>query len=1089
MSEYQIENENENMENVIDATESLDINGEVPVSATTSTNIAFDEYDVANMQGAPRIVVPKQVAYGQSYANAHQSHKESARTQQQQQFSRAPQELRKKPTAEELKAVEASKLHQQQQANKKQKQIGQAVVKAVLSGDALLLRLPAPAGTIPPEKIMGLSGITAPRCARGKKMKDEPFGWESREFLRKKAVGQIVNYTVTFSLPNGKDVGIVKLGNANGENLAASMVAAGFADVTATAPRKDGSLHPDRQALVELKEKAQTEAVGMWTKDANRDKHVRIINWNVESEARSLLEKHKTTPLQGIVDQVRDGSTLRIEIPSTESRFPLQHKIITLYLAGIQAPRIPLVHQEASAVTEETQSSQNADEEAGQEDDDEQEEKKTKKPKQRQQPVMVEAPEPYSLAAREFVEQRLLGREVGVLIQGIDKMNNLFGSVIFAKGDISTELLRNGLARVVSWSAALTPHANQLREAEKSAQSTQLNMWSVNAPPSSSLTTAAVGDSDEKMAGTVNNQSFEAKVVQIVSGDTVVLLDRLNNSRRFYLASVLAPRVANPRANQNAQPWSSEAKEYLRKKLIGKKVRVAVEYTRTPPAATNEKTPRAFVSLYFNKVNVTEQLVLAGLAQVIQHRVDEERSSNYDLLLAAEAKAAAAKAGIHGGNPPKVVPPVDLTHAPRTDASSSEDKTKAENATRLLSAKVKQYLPFLQKEKALRGVVEFVLSSTRIKVFIPTQNCLISFVLGGVRGPISTKDKPDPYAEEALKYARNTLSQQDVRLEVESLDKGDNFIGTMYFGQKNFAITLLEEGYVSVFAASASRMKNKDELFGAEEKAKTAKLNIWKNWTPPKETPVETKEEKSEETEFSKNEQLINVQVTEVIDPSKFYATIVGDEANSFVEEEMKKFAETVGSVPAPTDFAPKKGNICAGMFEEGEWHRVKIEKRISDDEFECLFIDYGNTEFLAPSQLRPIANANIRSVAPLARLCTLAGLKGPHSSSEQYDFACHEFSTMVYDKQLLGKVLLRDASGVLHITLYDGSSPQSINQQLLRDGLVRIRSRPDRRLRELCNSMVSDQEAAQTQRLGIWEFGNVSDPEEEDGDFGSRKH
>jgi len=37
-----------------------------------------------------------------------------------------------------------------------------------------------------------------------------------------------------------------------------------------------------------------------------------------------------------------DGSTLRVELQSTDPKKPLQHSVITLYLAGVQCPLVPM---------------------------------------------------------------------------------------------------------------------------------------------------------------------------------------------------------------------------------------------------------------------------------------------------------------------------------------------------------------------------------------------------------------------------------------------------------------------------------------------------------------------------------------------------------------------------------------------------------------------------------------------------------------------------------------------------------------------------------------------------------------------------
>ena len=72
--------------------------------------------------------------------------------------------------------------------------------------------------------------------------------------------------------------------------------------------------------------------------------------------------------------------------------------------------------------------------------------------------------------------------------------------------------------------------------------------------------------------------------------------------------------------------------------------------------------------------NVAEQLVEKGLASVVRHkRDDEDRSPDYDKLIAAEQTAATELKGIHSGkelpapkqplNLSEVRPPPDLTCA------------------------------------------------------------------------------------------------------------------------------------------------------------------------------------------------------------------------------------------------------------------------------------------------------------------------------------------------------------------------------------------------------------------------------------------
>ena len=51
-------------------------------------------------------------------------------------------------------------------------------------------------------------------------------------------------------------------------------------------------------------------------------------------------------------------------------------------------------------------------------------------------------------------------------------------------------------------------------------------------------------------------------------------------ARRISLSSVRTPRLGR-RDRDEAEPWAFQSKEYMRNLLIGKSVRVTVEYTRS----------------------------------------------------------------------------------------------------------------------------------------------------------------------------------------------------------------------------------------------------------------------------------------------------------------------------------------------------------------------------------------------------------------------------------------------------------------------------------------------------------------------------
>ncbi|PWS22248.1 hypothetical protein DKP78_19375, partial [Enterococcus faecium] len=78
----------------------------------------------------------------------------------------------------------------------------------------------------PPEKSITLSYLMAPRLARRGGV-DEPFAWESREFLRKLCIGKEVTFRVDYTAQNvGREFGTVYLGE---NNVAYTRIAEGWA--------------------------------------------------------------------------------------------------------------------------------------------------------------------------------------------------------------------------------------------------------------------------------------------------------------------------------------------------------------------------------------------------------------------------------------------------------------------------------------------------------------------------------------------------------------------------------------------------------------------------------------------------------------------------------------------------------------------------------------------------------------------------------------------------------------------------------------------------------------------------------------------
>ena len=86
-----------------------------------------------------------------------------------------------------------------------------------------------------------------------------------------------------------------------------------------------------------------------------------------------------------------------------------------------------------------------------------------------------------------------------------------------------------------------------------------------------------------------------------------------------------------------------------------------------------------------------------------------------------------------------------------------------------------------------------------------------------------------------------------------------------------------------------------------------------------------------------------------------------------------------------------------------------------------------------------------------------------------------------MYEKELIAKVDFFDkVSGTYHVTLQETKeSEESINSFMLKSGLLRIASRPERRLISLSKDLKVDESYARKKHLGMWQYGDVSSDEE----------
>ncbi|KAG2279437.1 hypothetical protein Bca52824_050657 [Brassica carinata] len=961
-------------------------------------------------------------------------------------------------------------------------------VKAVTSGDCLVITaLTHNRPGAPPEKTITLSSLMAPKMAR-RGGKDEPFAWESKEFLRKLCIGKEVAFKVDYKVEAiaGREFGSVFLGN---QNLAKVVVQNGWAKVREQGQQSQGKVSPYIVELLQLQEQAKQEGFGCFSKvpgaaEASiRDLPPSAIGDAGGFDAMGLLAANKGKPMEGVVEQVRDGSTIRVYL------LP-EFQFVQVFVAGIQSPSMGRRNTNGNVV--ETVPDESNGDASGE----------SRGPLTSAQRLAASAAssvevsaDPFAAEAKYFTEHRVLSRDVRVVLEGVDKFNNLIGSVHYSDGeavkDLGLELVENGLAKYVEWSANMMEEEakRKLKAAELQCKKDRVKMWASYVPPATN-------------SKALHDQNFTGKVVEVVSGDCVVVADDAipygspAAERRVNLSSIRCPKMGNPRREEKPAPYAREAREFLRQRLIGKQVIVQMEYSRkvTPAEGATTTADRImdFGSVFIPSpskgdteevttasaisgtqpagVNIAELLLSRGFGNVVRHRDFEERSNHYDALLAAESRALSGKKGIHSAKESPAMHITDLTVA--------------------AAKKAKDFLPSLQRIRRIPAVVEYVLSGHRCKLYIPKLTCSIAFAFSGVRCP----GRGEPFSDEAISVMRRRIMQRDVEIEVETVDRTGTFLGSMWEGRTNVATVLLEAGLAKMQTSfGADRIVEAHILEQAERTAKNQKLKIWENYVEGQEvsngsTTVETRQKET-----------LKVAVTEVLGGGRFYVQSVGDQRISSIQNQLASLS--VKDAPIIGSFNPKRGDIVLAQFSlDNSWNRAMIVSapreaiQSPDEKLEVFYIDYGNQELVPYSAIRPV-DPSVSSAPGLAQLCRLAYIKVP---SLEEDFGPEageylhtvtlgsgkEFKAVIEEKDTSGGKVKGQGTGTeLAVTLIAADEEISVNAAMLQEGIAKMEKR--RRFEHKDKQAVLDalekfQEEARKARTGIWQYGDVESDDED---------
>ena len=908
-------------------------------------------------------------------------------------------------------------------------------VKAAISGDSIILTSPNHPER---ERILSFAYCAAPRL---KKEGDELGAFESRDALRRLLVGKNVHFQVLYTIPNTKrEYGIVLL-NENGPKFPEYMVQEGWLKLRDDAGKKEDAEEALQQIsqLRVLEATARSEGKGLWATGL-----ARIDVQQDMGNPQNFLDTWKGKSIDGMVERVLSGDRLLVRLftsPTTHyqrkysvlccacypgSPLGARHlrvanignaqiantgSLVITVLAGIRAPTTERVN-----------------------------------PSNQQ----VQPAEEYGNDARLFVEERLLQRNIKVNVLGLSPQNQLVSTIVHPSGLIAKALLEAGLARCVDFhSTLLGPDMATLRQAEKVGQSAKRGLFK-----------------DHVAKSSAQGGNLEAQVTRVVSADVIMVRNRSGVEKRISLSSVRGPRTAEA----SEAPFRDEAKEYLRKTIIGKHVRLSIDGSRP---ANDEFEAKEVATVTLNDKNIGLQLVQEGWCSVIRHRRDDtDRAPNYDDLLVAQEKAKEENKGMWSGKPSKA----------KQYADASETVQKA-----------KIHLSTLQRQKKIPAIVDFVKGGSRFVILIPRESIKLTLVLGGIRAPKSARvstEKSEPFGQEAHDLATRRLTQRDVELDIHNIDKVGGFIGELYINKESFAKILVDEGFATVHAYSAEQSGNAAMLLAAEQRAKTARKGVWVNWDPSMDTaeePEASSGANGDSAPISREKDYRDVVVTNIDETGNLKVQIIGT-GTAALETMMTQFKSfhlnpaNSGPLPGP----PKAGEYVSAKFtEDDSWYRARIRSNDrTAKEAEVVYIDYGNSEKIPWSRLRPLPQAQFspQKLRPQAVDAVLSMLQLP-TSKDYLSEAVGYINEVTANKELVANVDFTSPEGTLYITLYDPQHSEeltdSINSDIVSAGYAMVPTKLkawERGFGDVLKALREKMEIAKEEHLGMWEYGDPTE-------------
>lgn len=911
------------------------------------------------------------------------------------------------------------------------KQICSAVVKSVTSGNRMIVRqCNYKPGTIPNERVVVLSFVTCPQPGKmvmdpstkiRSTTEDNVFAYEVKEFTRKMVIGKTIKFSIEYQWSNINQVaGNVWLANEN-PDTDDGLIEKGLANGMFTLNEKSQNIS---DKLRDLNIGAKNLSKGIY--DISTIHEARKLVFEPEvSEKIALFKKLEKKELDCQVEAVLTGSTIKIYLPSEQT-------FLVIVLTGVRC--------NSASSTDKS----------------------------------------YAAEAKFFVEDKLLNRDLKVILEHCDTLDEpvpgrITGTLLHPRGNVSEILLTEGLAQCADWSMKYyTGKVEKLRACQNEAKKNKKRLQKNYKAPAEKLGTA---------------QTFNGIVKQIVQTDSIIVRKTDDHTElKISLSSCRPIRVKDfdktswegkikkleesKRANReifnpsNDLPVNWEAKEFLRKKLIGQKVKICIDYkqdSREDPITKVVYPERLCATVQLGDTNVAEVMLGKGYLKTIQHgSSDDNRSIHYDTLQQAEQRASQTKQGIYN---------ISKLSLPKILELSGKDRTTP-------------FFTQYQRQSSVLATVDHVFSASRLKCYIPKDNVNVMVIVAGIEAPKvglmknGVRTTPsEPLGEEASKFTWDRVMQRDVSLNVVGQDKWGAFVAYVTDPKSNnLSISLCQEGLAKVHWSAERHTSYYGNLLAAQDKAKTSKKNLWKGYVEEEATIVEDSSN-STTTKVATAKAPVTVLISDIRYPiegeTNILVSVQGNKAETTINTIQSNLSTEMKENPPMATFKPRRNEIIAAKWPiDEEWYRAKVEKVVDKTIF-VSFVDFGNQDnFVYQGRIAKIpATIDLSAFSAQSKLVKLALVEYPSSEDTKdviFEYLCAGLLNCEVDM-----VSLYTYNQVEHVRFLDNKEDKLHN--LIEEGklVVAEKKRNESAFSDIHKVYMEKQAEALSNHCNLWKYGD----------------